>query len=51
MKNLLYLAQCLPYPPNQGVKISPFDMLRCFSSRSRVFLGTFVDDPHQSSAS
>jgi len=45
MKNLLYLVHRLPYPPNKGDKISSFNLLRYFSSRYRVFLGTFVDDP------
>jgi sugar transferase (PEP-CTERM/EpsH1 system associated) len=45
MKNLLYLVHRLPYPPNKGDKISSYNLLRYFSSRYRVFLGTFVDDP------
>jgi len=45
MKNLLYLVHRLPYPPNKGDKISSFNLLRYFSTRYRVFLGTFVDDP------
>jgi len=44
MKNLLYLVHRLPYPPNKGDKISSFNLLRYFSSRYNVYLGTFVDD-------
>lgn len=45
MKNLLYLVHRVPYPPNKGDKISSFNLLRYFSTRYRVYLGTFVDDP------
>lgn len=45
MKNLLYLVHRVPYPPNKGDKISSFNLLRYFSTRYRVHLGTFVDDP------
>lgn len=45
MKKLLYLVHRLPYPPNKGDKISSNNMLNYFSSRWRVHLGTFVDDP------
>lgn len=45
MKKLLYLVHRLPYPPNKGDKISSNNMLNYFSTRWRVHLGTFVDDP------
>jgi polysaccharide biosynthesis protein PslH len=45
MKKLLYLVHRLPFPPNKGDKISSYNMLNYFSSRWRVHLGTFVDDP------
>jgi len=45
MKKLLYLVHRLPYPPNKGDKISSNNMLNYFSSRWRVHLGTFIDDP------
>ena len=45
MNNLLYLVHRLPYPPNKGDKITSYNLLRYFSSRYRVFLGTFIDDP------
>lgn len=45
MKKLLYLVHRLPYPPNKGDKISSYNMLKYFSARWRVHLGTFIDDP------
>ncbi len=45
MKKLLYLVHRLPFPPNKGDKISSNNMLNFFSSRWRVHLGTFIDDP------
>jgi sugar transferase (PEP-CTERM/EpsH1 system associated) len=42
---LLYLVHRLPYPPNKGDKISSFNMLKHFSKRHEVHLGTFVDHP------
>ena len=46
MKNLLYLVHRLPYPPNKGDKITSYNMLRYLSTRFNVFLGCFVDTPH-----
>lgn len=43
MKDLLYLAHRLPYPPNKGDKIRSFHLLKALASRYRVHLGTFVD--------
>jgi len=45
MKKLLYLVHRLPFPPNKGDKISSNNMLNYFSTRWRVHLGTFIDDP------
>jgi sugar transferase (PEP-CTERM/EpsH1 system associated) len=45
MKKLLYLVHRLPFPPNKGDKISSNNMLNYFSTRWRIHLGTFVDDP------
>jgi sugar transferase (PEP-CTERM/EpsH1 system associated) len=42
---LLYLAHRIPYPPNKGDKVRSFNLLRYLSTRYRVLLGTFVDDP------
>ncbi|WP_210544188.1 TIGR03087 family PEP-CTERM/XrtA system glycosyltransferase [Rhodoferax sp. PAMC 29310] len=45
MSNLLFLVHRLPYPPNKGDKVRSFNLLKHLTSRHRVFLGTFVDDP------
>lgn len=45
MKDLLFLAHRIPYPPNKGDKIRSFNMLKHLSGRFRVHLGSFVDDP------
>lgn len=42
---LLYLCHRIPYPPNKGDKIRSYHLLRHLSSRYRVYLGAFVDDP------
>lgn len=45
MKNLLFLAHRLPYPPNKGDKIRSYHLLRFLAGRYRVYLGAFIDDP------
>jgi sugar transferase (PEP-CTERM/EpsH1 system associated) len=42
---LLFLAHRIPYPPNKGDKIRSYHLLRYLSSRYRIYLGTFIDDP------
>jgi sugar transferase (PEP-CTERM/EpsH1 system associated) len=42
---LVFLCQRIPYPPIKGDRITSFNLLRHLTSRYRVFLGTFVDDP------
>jgi len=42
---LLYLVHRIPYPPNKGDKVRSFNLLKYFSQRYRVYLGTFIDDP------
>jgi sugar transferase (PEP-CTERM/EpsH1 system associated) len=44
MDPLLFLTHRIPYPPNKGDKITNFEMLKYFSKRYEVHLGTFVDD-------
>jgi sugar transferase (PEP-CTERM/EpsH1 system associated) len=44
MEPLLFLTHRIPYPPNKGDKITNFEMLKYFSKRYEVHLGTFVDD-------
>lgn len=45
MKDLLFLAHRIPFPPNKGDKIRSFHLLRHLSRSWRVHLGAFVDDP------
>jgi sugar transferase (PEP-CTERM/EpsH1 system associated) len=42
---LLFLVHRIPYPPNKGDKIRSYHLLRYLSTRYRVFLGAFIDDP------
>ncbi|WJW74459.1 TIGR03087 family PEP-CTERM/XrtA system glycosyltransferase [Thiohalobacter sp. IOR34] len=46
MKDLLFLAHRIPYPPNKGDKIRSYHILRYLAERFRVHLGAFVDDSH-----
>lgn len=46
MRNILYLVHRLPYPPNKGDKVRSFNLLKYLSAENNVYLGTFVDDPH-----
>jgi sugar transferase (PEP-CTERM/EpsH1 system associated) len=45
MEPLLFLAHRIPYPPIKGDKVRSFHLLKYLSTRYRVHLGTFVDDP------
>ncbi|TXG85376.1 MAG: TIGR03087 family PEP-CTERM/XrtA system glycosyltransferase [Sphingomonadales bacterium] len=45
MMHVLFLAHRIPFPPDKGDKIRSFNMLCHISSRARVHLGCFVDDP------
>lgn len=44
MRELLFLAHRLPYPPNKGDKIRSWHMLQYLSRHFRVHLGCFIDD-------
>lgn len=46
MKEILFLAHRIPYPPNKGDKIRSFHWLKFLSESYRVHLGAFVDDPN-----
>ncbi len=46
MKELMFLAHRIPYPPNKGDKIRSFNLLKHLARHYRVHLGTFVDDSH-----
>ena len=45
MKDLLFLAHRLPYPPDKGDKIRSWNLLRHLAKRYRIHLGAFIDDP------
>lgn len=45
MKEILFLAHRIPYPPNKGDKIRSFHILKHLAKSFRVHLGAFVDDP------
>ncbi|HEX4081213.1 MAG TPA: TIGR03087 family PEP-CTERM/XrtA system glycosyltransferase [Rhizomicrobium sp.] len=47
MRDLLFLAHRIPYPPNKGDKIRSFHILRHLSSSFKIYLGCFVDDPSE----
>jgi len=44
MRDLLFLAHRIPYPPDKGDKIRSFHLLQQLARRYRVHLGTFIDD-------
>lgn len=44
MKNLLFLAHRIPYPPNKGDKIRSYHFLKHLAADYNVHLGTFIDD-------
>ncbi|MDD5272029.1 MAG: TIGR03087 family PEP-CTERM/XrtA system glycosyltransferase, partial [Methylovulum sp.] len=46
MDNLLFLAHRIPYPPNKGDKIRSYHFLKYLAAEFNVYLGTFIDDPH-----
>jgi sugar transferase (PEP-CTERM/EpsH1 system associated) len=43
MKDVLFLAHRVPFPPDKGDKIRSFHLLRHFAEHARVHLGAFVD--------
>jgi sugar transferase (PEP-CTERM/EpsH1 system associated) len=45
MKDLLFLAHRIPYPPDKGDKIRAWNVLRHLAARYRVHLATFIDAP------
>jgi len=45
MRNLLFLCQRIPYPPNKGDKLRSFSVLRHLAKSWKVHLGCFIDDP------
>lgn len=45
MRELLFLAHRIPYPPNKGDKIRSWNILQYLAEHFRVHLGCFIDDP------
>jgi polysaccharide biosynthesis protein PslH len=45
MRDILFLAHRIPYPPDKGDKIRAWNILRHLASRHRVHLGMFIDAP------
>jgi hypothetical protein len=45
MKELLFLAHRIPYPPNKGDKIRSFHLLKHLAQHYRIHVGAFIDDP------
>lgn len=44
MRDLLFLAHRIPYPPDKGDKIRSFHILDGLSKHFRIHLGAFIDD-------
>jgi len=45
MRELMFLAHRIPYPPNKGDKIRSWNILKYLTQQFRVHLGCFIDDP------
>ncbi|MBL26769.1 MAG: sugar transferase [Rhodospirillaceae bacterium] len=45
MRDLIFLSQRIPYPPNKGDKVRSWNLLRRLAEHYRVHLACFVDDP------
>ena len=45
MKEILFLAHRIPYPPNKGDKIRSWNILKFLARDYRIHLGCFIDDP------
>ena len=45
MRDILFLAHRIPYPPDKGDKIRAWNILRHLASRHRVHLAAFIDEP------
>ena len=46
MKNILFLAHRIPFPPNKGDKIRSYHFLSYLTTVYNVYLGAFIDDPN-----
>lgn len=45
MRELIFLAHRIPYPPNKGDKIRSWNIFQHLLGRYRIHLGCFIDDP------
>ncbi|WP_197513345.1 TIGR03087 family PEP-CTERM/XrtA system glycosyltransferase [Acidihalobacter aeolianus] len=45
MREILFLAHRIPYPPDKGDKIRSYNILKGLAQQYRVHLGAFIDDP------
>ncbi len=45
MRDLLFLAHRIPYPPDKGDKIRAWHIFRHLARTHRIHLGCFIDDP------
>ncbi len=45
MRDLIFIAHRIPYPPDKGEKIRGFNLLKHLSRSYRIHLGCLVDDP------
>ncbi|WP_207479345.1 TIGR03087 family PEP-CTERM/XrtA system glycosyltransferase [Arenibaculum pallidiluteum] len=46
MADILFLTHRIPFPPNKGEKIRPYQILQHLRSEHRIHLGCLIDDPH-----
>jgi sugar transferase (PEP-CTERM/EpsH1 system associated) len=44
MATILFLTQRIPYPPNKGEKLRPYQFLNHWTKHHRVLLGCFIDN-------
>ena len=44
MREVLFLAHRIPFPPNRGDKIRSFNILKHLAGIARVHLASFADD-------
>ena len=45
MRDLLFLAHRIPFPPDKGDKIRAWNVFRHLARTHRIHLGCFIDDP------
>lgn len=45
MRDLIFISQRIPYPPNKGDKVRSWNFLSRLADKYRIHLACFVDDP------